>query len=107
MVNVDCACNARYGVQLAHIVFEVGHLMDEVAVALEVHLRQQPGLGSSARYSSDRKLTTISNTAASAASGVQTNFLHTWHARHPSWVRQHAAEQMQLPPIQTWMAAMH
>ena len=44
VVDVDCARDAGDGVQLAHVVLQVGHLMDEVAVALEVHLRQQSGL---------------------------------------------------------------
>ena len=44
VVNVDCTRNARDGVQLANIVLQVGHLMDEVAVAFEVHLHQQPEL---------------------------------------------------------------
>ena len=46
VVDVDCTRNARDGVQLADIVLQVVHLMDEVAVALEIHLSQQPGLGS-------------------------------------------------------------
>ena len=50
MVDVDCARNAWDGVQLANVVLQVGHLMDEVAVALEVHLRQQQGLGSCLQY---------------------------------------------------------
>ena len=44
VVDVDCTRNARDGVQLANIVLQVLHLMDAIAVALEIHLRQQPGL---------------------------------------------------------------
>ena len=39
VVDVDSACNGWHAVQLPDIVLQVGHLMDEVAVTLEVHLQ--------------------------------------------------------------------
>jgi len=44
VVDVYGALDAWDAVELPHIVLQVGHLMNEVAVALEVHLRCQQDL---------------------------------------------------------------
>lgn len=41
VVDVYGALDAWDAVELPHIVLQVGHLMNEVAIALEVHLRCQ------------------------------------------------------------------
>jgi hypothetical protein len=38
---VDSALYARDAIELPYIILDVGHLVDEVAVALEVHLQQR------------------------------------------------------------------
>ena len=45
MVDVDTPCNAWDAVQLPHVVLQIRHLMDEVAVALEVGLHVRQCLG--------------------------------------------------------------